>query len=431
MGNSGTVINTTDGGATWTPQASGTANDLESVSCPNTSTCYAVGNAGTVIKTKNGGTLWTPQASHLTSELAAVACYSTSGCVVGSDEDVVAGATVGPDTLYTTNGGSTWKRKEPHPPIRRLGDFGGTPISCPTAHTCFAVGGSGPVDGGSGANVILKTCDGHHWSWSLKGHPGTGGLHAISCASASHCITTGYSKDHSKGVILATTNGGKKWKAQTSGTTLQLWGVSCPTTHTCFAAGGSGTILQTSNGGKTWAPQTSGTSQTLYGVSCASASHCVIVGSSGTILTTTNGGSTWVPRTSALTRQVYGVSCHDTKHCVIVGNNYQPGSKALVGIAHTSNGGKTWSSPSIAVPKNEVWDLDSVSCTSNTHCTASGGTGFEAPGHPALLLSTTNGGKKWSRNKPPRGTHGTPGVACTSAGCWASGWGGLIISTFH
>ena len=38
----------TDGGATWTPQTSGTTNALNAVACPSADACYAVGAAGTV-----------------------------------------------------------------------------------------------------------------------------------------------------------------------------------------------------------------------------------------------------------------------------------------------------------------------------------------------------------------------------------------------
>jgi photosystem II stability/assembly factor-like uncharacterized protein len=246
----------------------------------------------------------------------------------------------------------------------------------------------------------------------------------------SHCITTGYSLDHAKGVILATTDGGKSWTAQTSGVMTKLWGVSCPSTRICVTVGDQGVILRTTNGGKAWTPQTSGITTSLYGVSCPDKLHCVAVGRSN-ILTTTNGGSTWVPQTDPLTTNgAFSVSCHDAKHCVAVGGPVRPSSASVAGIAYTSNGGVTWRTPFIVVPTNQTWDLYGVSCTSNSRCTASGGTGFEVPGHPALLLSTTDGGKQWARNTPPHGTHGTPGVACTRDGCWASGWGGLIISSF-
>jgi photosystem II stability/assembly factor-like uncharacterized protein len=60
------------------------------------------------------------------------------------------------------------------------------------------------------------------------------------------------------------------------------------------AVGGSGgTILRTTNGGRTWRRQPSGTPNDLDGVACARPSTCVAVGGGGTILRSTDGGRTW------------------------------------------------------------------------------------------------------------------------------------------
>lgn len=44
VGDHGTVLHTTNGGATWTSQSSGTANDLRGVSFTDANTGTAVGN---------------------------------------------------------------------------------------------------------------------------------------------------------------------------------------------------------------------------------------------------------------------------------------------------------------------------------------------------------------------------------------------------
>jgi hypothetical protein len=56
VGDVGTILKTTDGGAIWTSQRSGTTNYLESVLFPaNEQTGYAVGWYGTILKTTDGG----------------------------------------------------------------------------------------------------------------------------------------------------------------------------------------------------------------------------------------------------------------------------------------------------------------------------------------------------------------------------------------
>jgi photosystem II stability/assembly factor-like uncharacterized protein len=55
VGTLGTIWATSDGGATWQPQTSGTVNDLSGVSFINASTGWAVGTGSTVLKTTTGG----------------------------------------------------------------------------------------------------------------------------------------------------------------------------------------------------------------------------------------------------------------------------------------------------------------------------------------------------------------------------------------
>ena len=51
----GAIIKTTDGGANWQQQISGTTHPLRKIYCTDANTCYAVGDSGTVLKTMNGG----------------------------------------------------------------------------------------------------------------------------------------------------------------------------------------------------------------------------------------------------------------------------------------------------------------------------------------------------------------------------------------
>ena len=61
---------------------------MNGISCPSTSTCYAVGNGGTILKTSNGGQTWLPQTSGTASALNGVACTSATACVaVGAGGD--------------------------------------------------------------------------------------------------------------------------------------------------------------------------------------------------------------------------------------------------------------------------------------------------------------------------------------------------------
>ena len=63
VGNTGTILRTTDGGTTWTPQTSGTTNNLTCVYFSDVNNGTIVGDNGTIIKTTDGGTTWTTQTS--------------------------------------------------------------------------------------------------------------------------------------------------------------------------------------------------------------------------------------------------------------------------------------------------------------------------------------------------------------------------------
>jgi hypothetical protein len=119
-------------------------------------------------------------------------------------------------------------------------------------------------------------------------------LRAMACPRPSTCVAVG-----DRGTLLRSTDGGRTWRRQTSGTTNDLDGVACLSPSTCVAVGDimqgtpiRGMMLRTTNGGRTWRSQTSGTTDFLYGVACPSPSTCVAVGNSS-IVRSTDGGRTW------------------------------------------------------------------------------------------------------------------------------------------
>ena len=99
VGDNGTILVTSNGGATWTGQASGTANLLWSVTFTDASHGWAVGANGTILATSNGGATWTAQSSGTAQTLLGVAFTDAShGWAVGNAGTILA----------TVNGGATW-----------------------------------------------------------------------------------------------------------------------------------------------------------------------------------------------------------------------------------------------------------------------------------------------------------------------------------
>src|SRR6516225_2172886 len=72
VGFGGTILRTTDGGASWTRQSSGTTETLLGVSFTDANTGTAVGSGGTILRTTDGGASWTRQSSGTTPYLFGV-----------------------------------------------------------------------------------------------------------------------------------------------------------------------------------------------------------------------------------------------------------------------------------------------------------------------------------------------------------------------
>src|SRR5207244_2432999 len=60
VGSGGTVVQSTDGGATWSAKASGTSEQLNAVRFMDGQNGWVAGTNGYVARTTNGGTSWTP-----------------------------------------------------------------------------------------------------------------------------------------------------------------------------------------------------------------------------------------------------------------------------------------------------------------------------------------------------------------------------------
>ena len=58
VGDSGTILRTTNGGATWVARTSGTTEDLHAVSFADPDTGIAVGDEAAILRTTDGGRTW-------------------------------------------------------------------------------------------------------------------------------------------------------------------------------------------------------------------------------------------------------------------------------------------------------------------------------------------------------------------------------------
>lgn len=481
VGVGGTIIKSTDTGASWNAATSPTAAELDAIKCSDASHCIAVGVAGTVAYTTNG-TSWSSQTVSPASDLSGISCPSSTTCYLAS----LSG------TFKTTNATAappTWARTAA--PTGTTGQL--RAISCPSTSSCTAVG-----DGG----IAIATSNGTSWSAQTSNAGAT--LFGVTCPSTSRCTAVGYA-----GIIDATgVMQGATWTPQTfTATNAAVNGVSCSSSTQCNAAGDGGLLLVTTNAGANWSsqPKPTGTgTPSLAGISCPSTTTCYAVGatdsSSGTLkgtawklssgswtalttnvpaiymnaitcpLTTTcfvagdggnlyqftSSGTTWTKQTSlpaaASSANFNGISCVSTTSCVAVGDygtilglsgttwsvptngsattNFLssvscPGSTLTVCAAVGGLGTIDWlSSGNWSVKNSSGSDLLGVSCYNTSHCTAVGESG-------SAYTLTSSTGSPWSQPNTGAGATTNPliGISClsTTTFCTIVGFPGTIL----
>ena len=246
-------------------------------------------------------------------------------------------------------------------------------------------------------------------------------LESVDCVSGSFCVAVGSFNDGSSGKSLVLTWDGSSWAATQSPNNsisqTHLTSVSCVSETFCVAVGGSTRLnepLVMMWDGMTWTIVSSTASSpssffALQSVSCLSPTFCMAVGTSGMApmqtLTMVWDGLTWTqvlsPNTSpSLSNSLRGVSCVTTTLCTAVGF-YRDGASSLT-LVLTWNG-VTWTQVSSPNPwrgtsPSQNNSLSSVSCLSETLCTAVGTYGYLSGGR-SLVLNWD--GSQWLQVESP------------------------------
>ncbi len=265
VGDSGTILHTTDGGVNWVLQSSGTTEDLRGIDFLDSLNGWVVGYGPIHLHTTDGGVSWTEVISGSSYELFNVAfANSNRGWVTGRNGTIIG----------TFDGGNTWSSE-------LAGEwawiYGITVVSSTRA---WVIG----ADWFMGIAPIFKY-NGTIWSKQYDITDTKTGRE-ISAADSLNVWAVG-----GDGVIFYTADGGANWTSQTSGTTEQFEGVSATSTSSCWAAGSEGIILHTSDGGGLWSQQESPVSDTLFDVVMWDNFNGWAVGGNGVVLHTTDGGA--------------------------------------------------------------------------------------------------------------------------------------------
>jgi photosystem II stability/assembly factor-like uncharacterized protein len=191
------------------------------------------------------------------------------------------------------------------------------------------------------------------------------------------------------GMIKNTTDGGNTWKSQQSSVSANLWDISFINNLHGWICGANNTILKTSDGGKSWINISPLNSENKIYVSIKfiDENNGWTSNNFGEIQRTTNGGISWdIKRSGHI-----GGSRLSVFNAQII--------YALSGkLYKTINGGETWDSVEVSIPKNymisEMFFID----TNNGWVVTENGTGgMMITEFPVVI--TNNGGRTWASSE--------------------------------
>ncbi|MGC1183703.1 MAG: hypothetical protein WBA31_00945 [Candidatus Dormiibacterota bacterium] len=238
-------------GADWTTVAGPSGGSLlfwqaslSAVTCVSSSDCWAVGTGADLplVEQFNGST-WSivpsQQAGNTSQEdtLDAVSCSSADSCWAVGDQDYndVSSQVTGQPLIESSSGGS-WT-VVPSPSLRTQTQNQLAALSCPSAATCWAVGGLGQlyrhqhtID--PAQPLMEKLSQG---SWRLVPEKGPSGafLSGVSCPTQKSCWIVGQSG--TKGLVESWS--GSRWVLAKGVAKLLLSRVSCLGGGGCWALG--------------------------------------------------------------------------------------------------------------------------------------------------------------------------------------------------
>lgn len=406
VGNVGTIMRTTNGGATWEFQSSGVHQHLRGVFFHSISNGIAVGDSGTMLRTNNSGATWQPIASGVNTNLTAVTFTGTnSGFVAGW----------GGLIRRTTDGGNTWSS-----------------VSSGTGHRLYAVSFADASHGMAvgDAGVITRTTDGGA-TWDL---PVTGTIMSFYDVSYVNPLTA--TAAGLSGTIVRTTDGGTTWDLQ-SGISSHIEGIAFTDADRGVVTG-LGTVYLTTNGGQNWSYVGGGVGNDRYQcVRFASPTKAVVVGEYGQVLNSTDAGATWTRLTGgsvtnwtggAYPNALYDIHCLDASRAVITSGTI---------LLRTTDAGSTWQWQSISVGfyygvhfsgdlgvivgSNKTGQAAAISRTTDGGITWTNQVNGEyfrlnavflanqqlgiAVGNSGMILRTTNGGQNWTQIPSPTAFH--------------------------
>jgi photosystem II stability/assembly factor-like uncharacterized protein len=401
VGNNGLIIHSSDGGSTWLRQFAGTSSNLQSIYFINSNVGWIAGWDGVILKTTDGGASWITQISNTQAQMHSIYfANADTGWAVG-ERGVSGGASIA-ELLRTTDGGATWDKIN----LGINNRLWGLRFN-PKSKYCYITGWSGYIGKSIdyGSTFVRTSTD-----MSIL-------IYSVDFPSEK----IGYAAGE-YGTLLKSTNGGDTWNNLPTVQSDHIYSITFLDTLVGWFAGDYGIIYKTRDGGNTWEKQTNrspgvGLTKEILAVDFIGSSGWA-VGEKGLILKTTNNGTNWTEIQSPVTNKYNSVKFATSQIGYIAGNNGK--------IMKLSNGEESWTDLNVpnlnyygiyftsqsigyAVANNETiikttdegatWNIihTGPSIQLNSVYFISKDTGWAA-GYNVILM-TTDGGTTWNETR--------------------------------
>ncbi len=429
-GGSNAILRTTDGATTWQLVHIQGLVESDVITCATTTICYAAGiveNEVRLLWSVDGGQTWRLRGSQNPTGLSAMVCPAAEICFAIAQD---CGGECNLGHIYVSRDGArTWKR---------VHDGAAGDIDCPTATTCYA----------SADQSVLRTTNSGQ-TWSVRRLPSQPA--GLTCPGPATCyLSTLFG-------LLKTSDGFGHTQETLYHSVVHnqtLTDISCPTTTSCYVAGSRNacplngpcdqvpaSFAATTDGGRTWrtTPQTP---DLLERLSCPRVSVCFAVGGTDpspiALDRSDDGAVTWhqtrwqqISNRLLSHNQASDITCVAATTCYVLATvgetppgNSGPAQRLAVLVTHDT--GRSWSVQTeidtaartgSTGPPNLLMLVtpNRISCPSVTTCFVLATIyHVAAPGHPdeqVVILSSTDGGKNWTRHLTVPGTVPDSGYA--------------------
>jgi photosystem II stability/assembly factor-like uncharacterized protein len=305
VGYSGKIVETTDGGRTWTGRPSGSDVALYSVHFVDQDVGWVSGQDGLILHTTNGGKTWDKQESNAFFEDRETGKQSLFLFGIHAIDHDHAWA-VGDRSILTStsDGGKTWTARK----INMETDLSGgqsLAASDPIFYDVQFVDAKHGWIVGEFGKIMYTENGGETWSeqektllegsniFDLLDLPTMFGVNML---DAQNGLAVGL-----EGHIARTKDGGKRWSYEEVQVDYPLvdplFSVSAFPDGTAWASGSAGEVVHREAGADTWSRAKLGQDVLtwLRSLSFSDKEHGWMVGGYGLIYRTTDGGKTWLP----------------------------------------------------------------------------------------------------------------------------------------